>query len=94
MDLVIDSILSAAQVAKANMRRAFDGNPRDQQFGRRQGDELNKFLAFEQRVQTLAAQNKLQCICANRTTIRRVIDEAETLKMNADIYTSLLALKC
>ena len=47
MDLVIDSILSAAQVAKANMRRAFDGNPRDQQFGRRQGDELNKFLAFE-----------------------------------------------
>lgn len=47
------------------MRRAIDGNPADQLFAKRQGDELKKFVTFSQKVQQLAKEDKVDTIYAN-----------------------------
>ena len=63
------------------------------QFEQRQKDELKKYCTVASQVSELNQTGQIDAILDNREKITQVTTEAEKLKINADVYASLVAGK-
>ena len=75
------------------MRGTVEANSPGAVFSTKQREELHKIAQFQRSVNELPSKSKAEAVCANRLTIQRAIEETAAIKLNCDIYTSLLALK-
>ena len=73
------------------MRASVELDKSVRQFTKKQNTELNKLVNFEKQVGVL--KDKPEQVSANRSMIRRAVDDAAMISQDVDIFTSLQALK-
>lgn len=88
---IVKGIQAMAQTAKAKMRASVELDKSVRQFTTKQNTELNKLVNFEKQVGVL--KDKPEQVSANRSMIRRAVDDAAMISQDVDIFTSLQALK-
>ena len=77
--------------AKAKMKASICSDALGQKFRTKQAEEMQKLVSFEQMVSSL--NDKPEQVSANRSMIKRAIDDASSLKLDAEIYCSLLTVE-
>ena len=92
-ETIIQNLGAKAIEKKAQIQGQFNQDQLTAQFEQRQKEDLKKFCSVSQQVNEFEVNGQGDVILDNRDKIVQVTTECEQLRINADVYASLVAQK-
>ena len=90
-ETIIQDLSSKAMTKKEGIRSQMEQDSMTTQYEQRQKEDLKKFQTVFTQVNELDISGQTDVILENRDKIMQVTNECEQLRINADVYASLVA---